>query len=115
PDDRGTHAWTVARDLAGEASDPAGVVRACQELGQIDGAVELVRRAATESVQTGRWQAVLVTLELLPEAVRRAHPDLSLIEARSLWLTGHPERAREAAESVLQFGGRMGDVLVQVS
>ena len=115
PDDRSTHAWSVARELASEASDPVGVVRACQELGQIDGAVELVRRAANEAVQTGRWQAVLVTLELLPEVVRRAHPDLSLIEARALWNGGHPERAYEAAESALQYGGRVGDVVVQIS
>lgn len=115
PDERCTHAWTVARELAEEASDPVGVVRACQELGQIDGAVELVRRAAAEAVQTGRWPAVLVTLELLPEAVRRQHPDLSLTEARALWLTGHPERAHEAAEAALQYGGRTGDVSVQIA
>jgi len=115
PDDRSTLAWTVARQLAEEASDPVGVVRACQELGQIDGAVELVRRAASEAVQTGRWPAVLVTLELLPENVRRGHPDLSLIEARALLNTGHPERAHEAAEAALQHGGRTGDVAVQIS
>ena len=115
PDERCTHAWTVARELAEEASDAVGVVRACQELGQIDGAVELVRRAAAEAVQTGRWPAVLVTLELLPEAVRRLHPDLSLTEARALWLTGHPERAHEAAEAALQYGGRTGDVSVQIA
>ncbi|MBV9581858.1 MAG: tetratricopeptide repeat protein, partial [Chloroflexi bacterium] len=114
PDDRPTHAWTVARQLAEEAADPAGVVRACQELGQIDGALELVRRSAAEAARTGRWPAVLVTLELLPEAVRRANPELSLIEARALWLSGHPERAQEAAESALQFGGRRDDVQVQI-
>jgi ATP/maltotriose-dependent transcriptional regulator MalT len=114
-DERSTHAWTVARELAEEASDAVGVVRACQELGQIDGAVELVRRAAAEAVQTGRWPAALVTLELLPDAVRRQHPDLSLTEARALWLTGHPERAHEAAEAALQYGGRSGDVSVQVA
>jgi ATP/maltotriose-dependent transcriptional regulator MalT/DNA-binding SARP family transcriptional activator len=115
PDDRPTRAWTVARQLAEEAADPVGVVRACEELGQIDGAVELVRRSASDAVQTGRWPAVLVTLELLPSAVRRANPELSLIEARALWLSGHPERAQEAAESALQYGGRLGDVQVQVA
>jgi DNA-binding SARP family transcriptional activator len=115
PDDRLTRAWSVARQLAEEAADPVGVVRACQELGHIDGAVELVRRAASDAVRTGRWQAVLVTLELLPHAVRRANPDLSLFEARALLNTGHPERAHEAAEAALQYGGRTGDVSVQVS
>ena len=114
-DDRSTRAWSVARELAEEASDAVGVVRACQELGQLDGAVELVRRAASEAVQTGRWPAVLVTLELLPEVVRRAHPDLCLIEARALLNTGHPERAHEAAETALQYGGRTGAVPVQIA
>jgi LuxR family maltose regulon positive regulatory protein len=114
-DDRPTIAWTVARQLAQEAADPVGVVRACQELGQIDGAVELVSRAAADAVQTGRWPAVLVTLELLPEPVRRANPELSLIEARALWNGGHPERAQTAAESALHWGGRMGDVNVQIA
>ena len=115
PDDRPTLAWSVARQLAEEAGDPVGVVRACQELGQVDGAVELVRRSASDAAQTGRWPAVLVTLELLPEVVRRANPELSLIEARALWLSGHPERAQEAAESALQAGGRTGDAQVQVA
>jgi LuxR family transcriptional regulator, maltose regulon positive regulatory protein len=115
PEERSTLAWSVARKLAEEASDPVGVVRACQELGQIDGAVELVSRAAAEAVQTGRWPAVLVTLELLPELVRRANPDLSLIEARALLNTGHADRAHEAAEAALQYGGRTGDVCVQIS
>jgi LuxR family maltose regulon positive regulatory protein len=115
PDERPTTAWTIARQVAEEAADPVGVVRACQELGQIDGAVELVTRAAAEAVQTGRWPAVLVTLELLPESVRRANPELSLIEARALWNGGHPERAERAAESALQYGGRMDDVKVQVA
>jgi LuxR family maltose regulon positive regulatory protein len=115
PDDRATIAWTVARDLAAEASDAVAVVRACQELGQIDGAVELVRRAAYEAVQAGRWPAVLVTLELLPETIRRGNPDLSLIEARALLNTGYPQRAHEAAEAALQFGGRTGDIDLQVS
>jgi ATP/maltotriose-dependent transcriptional regulator MalT len=114
PDDRATHAWTAARQLAEEASDAVAVVRACQELGQIEGAVELVRRAAAEAVASGRWPAVLVTLELLPENVRRGHPDLSLIEARALLITGHPEKAHMAAEAALQHGGRTGDVPVQI-
>jgi LuxR family maltose regulon positive regulatory protein len=115
PDDRFTTAWTVARELAEKASDAVAVVRACQELGQIDGAVELVRRSAAEAVQTGRWNAVLVTLELLPERIRRTYPDLCLIEARALVNTGHPEQAREAAEQALQYGGRRDDVFVQIS
>ena len=114
PDDRATHAWTVARELAEEAADPVAVVRACQELGQIDGAAQLVLRAASEALQTGRWPAVLVTLELLPEPIRRAHPELSLIEARACLNTGQPARAHEAAEAALQHGGRSGDVVVQV-
>ncbi len=115
PDDRATRAWSVARQMAAEASDPVGVVRACEELGQIEGAVELVRQVASEAVKTGRWPAVLVTLELLPESIRRGYPDLSLIEARALWNGGHPDRAKDAAESALQYGGRMGDVTVQIS
>src|SRR5207253_1885498 len=62
-DDRATHAWSVVRKLAEEAFDIVGVVRASQELGQLDSAVELVRRAALEVLQSGRWPAVLVTLE----------------------------------------------------
>ncbi|HEV7665362.1 MAG TPA: hypothetical protein VGQ62_17655, partial [Chloroflexota bacterium] len=115
PDDRATIAWTVARELAEEISDAVAVVRACQELGQIDGAIELVRRAAFEAVQAGRWPAVLVTLELLPVGLRRANPDLSLIEARALLNAGHPKQAHEAAEAALQFGGRTADVEVQIS
>jgi ATP/maltotriose-dependent transcriptional regulator MalT/DNA-binding SARP family transcriptional activator len=115
PDERGAQAWEVARQLAEEASDPEAVVHACQELGQIDRAVEVVRRVATEDVQTGRWPTVLVTLELLPEDVRRADPDLSLTEARARLNTGHSDQAYEAAEATLRFGGRTGDVRVQVS
>ncbi|MCA1644059.1 MAG: hypothetical protein LC797_00875 [Chloroflexi bacterium] len=114
-DDRATHAWSVLRKIAEEAFDIFGVVRASQELGQLDGAVELVRRAALEVLQSGRWPAVLVTLELLPELVRRSDPELSLIEARALHNTGHPEQACRAAEDVLQYGGRTGDVNVQIS
>jgi ATP/maltotriose-dependent transcriptional regulator MalT/DNA-binding SARP family transcriptional activator len=114
-DDRATHAWSVLRKLAEEAFDIFGVVRAAQELGQLDSAVELVRRAALEVLQSGRWPAVLVTLELLPEVVRRADPELSLIEARALVLTGRPEQAYRAAEDALQNGGRTGNVYVQIS
>jgi ATP/maltotriose-dependent transcriptional regulator MalT/DNA-binding SARP family transcriptional activator len=114
PSERFRAAWTVASELADEAGDPVAVVRACQELGQIEGAVEVVRRAALDSVRIGRWNAVLVTLQLLPEVVRRANPELSLLEARALLNTGHPERAHEAAEAALQFGGRSGEVEVQI-
>jgi ATP/maltotriose-dependent transcriptional regulator MalT/DNA-binding SARP family transcriptional activator len=114
-DDRATVAWSAAREIAAESLDTAALVRACDELGQIDGAVELVRRVATEGVQRGRWRAVLVTLELLPDRVRRAYPDLSLIEARALLNTGRPQQAREAAETALHLGGRTDDVQVQVS
>jgi ATP/maltotriose-dependent transcriptional regulator MalT/DNA-binding SARP family transcriptional activator len=114
-DGRAIHAWSVMRQLAEEAFDIVGVVRASQELGQLTGALELVRRAALEVLQSGRWPAVLVTLELLPESLRRTDPDLSLIEARALLNTGHPERAYEAAENALQHGGRTGNVSVQIS
>jgi LuxR family maltose regulon positive regulatory protein len=115
PDDRATHAWSVVRKVAEEAFDIFGVVRASQELGQLDGAVELVRRAALEVLQSGRWPAVVVTLELLPEVVRRADPELSLIEAHALLNTGHPDQAYRAAEDALQYGGRTGKVNVQIS
>ena len=115
PDNRATLAWSAARELAEEAFDTVAVVRACQELGQINGAVELVLRSAAEAVQAGRWPSVLFTLELLPEALRRAHPDLSLIEARALLVTGNPQQAYQAAEAALQHGGRSGDVLVQIA
>ena len=114
PDDSSTQAWTVAWKLADEAGDPVGVVHACQELGQIESAAAVVRRVALESVRTGRWNAVLVTLELLPEAMRRDNPELSLIEARALLNTGRPERANDAAEAALHFAGRTGAVEVQI-
>ena len=114
-DDRATQAWTVLRQLAEEVFDIFGVVRAATELGQLDSAVELVRRAALEVLQSGRWPAVLVTLELLPEVVRRADPELSLIEAHALLNTGHPEQAYRAAEDALQHGGRTDNVAVQIS
>jgi DNA-binding SARP family transcriptional activator/tetratricopeptide (TPR) repeat protein len=115
PDDRPQHAWRVARELAEEAADPVALVRACQELGEIDGAVEVVRRTAAEGARTGRWSAVLVTLELLPAEVRRAQPDLSLLEARALLNTGRSPEARASAEAALMHGGRTADVRVQVS
>jgi LuxR family maltose regulon positive regulatory protein len=115
PDDRAQHAWRVARELAEEAADPVALVRACQELGEIDGAVEVVRRTAAEGVRTGRWPAVLVTLELLPEEVRRAQPDLSLLEARALLNSGRSPEAKESAEAALMHGGRTADVRLQVS
>jgi ATP/maltotriose-dependent transcriptional regulator MalT/DNA-binding SARP family transcriptional activator len=115
PDDRASLAWSAARDLAAQSRDTAALVRACDELGQLDGAVDLVRRAATEDVQHGRWRAVLVTLELLPERVRRAYPDLLLLEARALLNTGRPQQARDAADAALACGGRTGDVQVQIS
>jgi DNA-binding SARP family transcriptional activator len=114
-DDRATRAWTALRELAEEASDIVALVRACQELGQIGGAVDLVRRTAAEAAQAGRAPAVLVTLEMLPEAVRRSYPDLSLLEARALLNTGHPEQALTCAEVALQHGGRTDDVFVQLS
>src|SRR5439155_24824843 len=113
PDDRATRGFTVLRELAEEAFDIFGVVRAATELGQLDGAVELVRRAALEVLQSGRWPAVLVTLELLPEVVRRVDPELSLIEAHALLNTGRPEQAYRAAEDALQHGGRTGNVGIQ--
>jgi len=114
-DGRATRAWTCVREVAEAAFDTVGVVRACQELGQIEGAVEIVRRTADETLKTGRWPALLVTLELLPESIRRAHPDLSLMESRALQNTSRPQQAKEAAEAALQHGGRSGDVIVQVS
>ena len=57
---------------------------------------------------------MLVTLELLPKTVRRANPDLSLIEARALLNTGHAEqtasclvcgRAVESGQSVVRIHG----------
>jgi LuxR family maltose regulon positive regulatory protein len=111
---RATHAWTVARKLAEESFDAVGLVRACQELGQLEGAVEFVRRASNEAMGTGRWSAGLVTLELLPVGTRRAHPDLCLAEARALLQLGRTSDATEAAESALQHGGRTGDESVQV-
>ena len=78
--------------------DTVAMVRACQELGQVEGAVELVRRTVGEAMRTGRWAAGLVTLELLPVSVRRAHPDLSLVEARALLNLGRSREATEAAE-----------------
>jgi len=112
--ERASQAWTAARMLAEEAFDTVALVRACQELGQLDGAVELIRRTVFEALETGRSAAALVTLELLPVAVRRSYPDLSLSEARSLQTVGRVREAMEAAEAALQHGGRTGDVFVQI-
>jgi ATP/maltotriose-dependent transcriptional regulator MalT/DNA-binding SARP family transcriptional activator len=114
PDDRCTVAWTMAREIAEELGDAVAVVRACQELGQIDRAVEVVRRAAARDVMTGRWSLVLDKLQLLPEIVRRGNPDLTLIEARAWLSTGHPDQAHLAAEAVLNLGGRTGEVELQI-
>jgi LuxR family transcriptional regulator, maltose regulon positive regulatory protein len=112
---RAARAWTIARKLAEEAYDTAGVVRACQELGRLEDAVAIVRSAAEEARQSGRWSAVLASLELLPENVRRNDPGLSLLEAQALRQTGRPQPARLAAEAALRYGGRLGDVRVQIS
>ncbi|MBV8951178.1 MAG: AAA family ATPase, partial [Actinobacteria bacterium] len=53
-DDRATHAWEVALQLAEEAGDPEHVVRACQELGIIERAVDLIRRSVDEDGKSGR-------------------------------------------------------------
>ena len=108
-------AWSVARELAEEAFDTIGVVRACQELGQVQGAVNLIRRSVEEAIRSGRWNGALAALHLLPESVRRAHPDLSLAEAYALMSLGRPDAARQAAEEALHHGGRSGDVEVQIS
>lgn len=112
---RAVRAWSVARDLAEEAFDTLGVVRACQELGEVEGAVSLIRRSVDEAVLAGRWSAVLAALDLLPESVRRAHPDLSLAEAQALLVLGRIDAARQAAEDVLHHGGRSGDLAIQVN
>jgi ATP/maltotriose-dependent transcriptional regulator MalT/DNA-binding SARP family transcriptional activator len=113
-DDRPGVAWTVAREIAEQAGDAVAVVRACQELGQIDRAVEVVRRAAARDLLTGRWSLVLDKLQLLPEVVRRNNPELTLIEARAWLSTGHPDWAQAAAEAALNHGGRTGDVEIQI-
>jgi len=101
--------------VAEEMFDTGVLVRACQELGQLEGAVELVRRVSNEAMAAGRWSDGLVTLELLPMSVRRAHPDLCLAESRALLQTGRPKEATLAAETAMQHGGRTDDVDVQVS
>jgi LuxR family transcriptional regulator, maltose regulon positive regulatory protein len=112
---RAARVWGVARELAEEAFDTVGVVRACQELGQTEGVITLIRRSVDEAVLSGRWSAVLAALDLLPENVRRAHPDLSLAEAHALVSTGRVELARQAAEDALHHGGRSGHVGTQVN
>jgi LuxR family maltose regulon positive regulatory protein len=114
PDARASAAWSVARAVAEEASDVAAVVRACQELGQIEGAIELVYRKASDEVQTGHWLSVPVTLGLLPESVRASNADLCLIEARALIINGDRENARKAADAALAIGIRAEDVQVQI-
>ncbi len=112
--DRASHAWGVVSELAEEARDTGAMVRACQELGQLDRAVELIRRTAFEALETGRSAAALVTLEMLPVTVRRSYPDLSLAEARTLQNVGRIGEGIAAAEAALQHGGRTGDVFVQI-
>ncbi len=115
PDRRAERAWTVSLRLSEQANDVAGVVRAAQELGRIEVAVDAVLREATEHIQRGRWPNVVNTLHLLPEAVRRGHPDVSLIEARALVNTGRAEDALKAARAALEHGGRSGDQRVQIN
>jgi LuxR family maltose regulon positive regulatory protein len=112
--ERAARVWTVARQLAEETFDTAGLVLACQELGQLDAAVERVRRVSNQAIETGHWSNGLKTLELLPISVRRAHPDLCLAEARALISLGRAPEAKEAADTALQHGGRTDDVDVQV-
>jgi LuxR family maltose regulon positive regulatory protein len=112
---RAERAWSIARDLAEEVLDTAGVVRACQELGRLDDAIGLVRDMAEDSRRTGRWSGLLSMLELLPQRVRRADPWLSLLEAQALYQRDRPEPAREAADAALRHGGRTGDVPVQIN
>jgi LuxR family maltose regulon positive regulatory protein len=112
---RAARAWSVARELAEEAFDTVGVVRACQELGQTEGAISLIQRSVDEAVLAGRWSAVLAVLDLLPENVRRAHPDLSLAEAQALMSTGRVDAAHQAAEDAMRHAGRSGDVGMQVN
>ncbi len=112
---RAERAWAIARDLAEEALDTAGVVRACQELGRLDDAIGIVRGMAEDSRRAGRWSGLLSMLELLPHKVRRADPWLSLLEAQALYQRDRPEPAREAADAALRHGGRSGDALVQIN
>jgi LuxR family transcriptional regulator, maltose regulon positive regulatory protein len=114
-DGRATYAWSAVRDAALEAFDTVSVVRACEELGQIEGAIEIVRRTAAEALQTGRWSVLLDTAALLPESVRRSDPELSLMEARALENTARHGEAKLAAEAALQHSGRTGDEFVQIS
>jgi tetratricopeptide (TPR) repeat protein len=113
--ERAAHAWTVARALAEETFDTVGVVRACQELGQIQDALEVVRRTLAEKLRLGRWSDALSTLRLLPETVRRADGELSVAEADALLRTGQSKEANAAAEAALELGARSDDAYVQVS
>ncbi|MBV9172840.1 MAG: AAA family ATPase, partial [Chloroflexi bacterium] len=114
-DGRATRAWSAVRDAGLDTFDTVSVVRACQELGQIEGAIQMVRHTAEEALRTGRWCVLLETAFLLPELVRRTDPELSLMESRALQNTGHPAEAKQAAEAALQLGGRTGDEYVQIS
>ncbi|MBV8714914.1 MAG: hypothetical protein JO020_34370 [Chloroflexi bacterium] len=106
--------WSIARALAEERHDVPGAVRACQELGDSEGAIALVRRAAEVGLRAGRWPAVLASLSLVTETERRGQPDLCLIEAHALVQSGRPEPARLAAESALEHASYSGDVSVQI-
>ncbi|HYY88402.1 MAG TPA: hypothetical protein VFA49_06390 [Chloroflexota bacterium] len=112
---RARAAWSAARALAEESFDVAGAVRACEELGETEQAVALVRRTVEEATRAGRWPAVLSALALLPRAVSRADPQLTLAEAYALLNAARPEPAREAAQTALEHGARSGDVAVQLS
>ena len=111
---RGRRVWTIARQLAEERQDIAGAVRACQELGDVDRAVELVRHVAELRMHAGRWPAVLSALSLILEAERRSRPDLSLMEAHALVQSGLPEPARESAEAALERAAYANDVARQI-
>lgn len=106
--------WSIARVLAEERHDLAGAVRACQELGDTDAAIALVRHAAEVGVRAGRWPAVLAALSLVPETERRARPDLCLIEAHALVQSGRPEPAQQAAQSALEHASYAGDAPMQI-
>jgi LuxR family transcriptional regulator, maltose regulon positive regulatory protein len=108
-------AWAVAREIALEAGDAGSYVRACRELGELEAAAALVEKAAADAARGGRWATALAALDLLPEALRRAHAPLSLAEVHPCLESGLPDRARKAAESALALGGRVGDVVVQIS
>jgi DNA-binding SARP family transcriptional activator len=111
---RARRVWSIARQLAEERQDLAGAVRACQELGDLESAVALVRHVAELRMEAGRWPAVLSALSLIPEAERRSHPDLSLVEAHALVQSGLPAPARESAEAALERAAYASDVGLQI-